>query len=1224
MKRRLVVQKRAIVCEQESSLFQRLIASTLSITIFASTLIIQYAQAQIISADEVTAPKEVPQDNVKKIKKINISPELGTGAGLNAGEILSISPGKGDGAAAGFTLGESAGASAGPLLVWAPGPGPGVRTIAVIPDENSIISKIDNPAVKSIDAERSVALDSQEVINPVVSGDEVRAQTQSQMKASNSAGTERNLKTTTLIPKDTTAVAGMRLSEWLIQDQRRKQLAMEMPATGVEQPKVAKGPDAADKPEPYLFGMAWIVPSEVPSQTKQKDMLLEALQKMNAPNKEPSFDKSREALRNLIQSMPVTGRALLPTTSARYLEVNPRFDPILQTGEEIRIPLTPNSITVIRSDGLLCKVLYQPNVETRQYYRACRPQSVVADRAWVIEPDGKIRVVPTADWNEAKQDLPAPGAWIWAPPRGSGWSDSDANVFSEQLAIFLSTQEVSGDALSPDNEVNLRRPPIMSVDERYTTSRDLPLTRSIWGDVGLLETPSARIAPAGTASFGISNANPYQQLNFSLTPVDFIEFGFRYANINNIPYGSYSSQTYKDKSADIKFRLWKESAYLPEIAVGARDFLGTGLFSGEYLMSNKRVSNFDFSAGIGWGYLGSRNNIPNPLKYISSSYSTRAAPVVGSGGNLTGNYFSGNAAMMGGVQYHTPIDGLIFKAELDGNNYQHEPFYVTLPTKTPFNFGAVYQTKLFDWTVGLRGGNTLMLALNFHDRLDQLTAPKLAEVKSIPVELKAIGTEYPTRLANQASSVVSSSYNPNRDYGMNSRLGINIVDPPNVNLGKLGVKLPNNTVATVTPSPSPINQSTRTVSVNTQKSSGIATTQTMLDVQTQTGWQVDDIRMANNTWIVKFNDSSGVYISERIDQGVAVLQRDAPPDIQNFQLQFYNQGLLVSDFQVDRIQWMLSQTQLLPPSQKKPIIRALSSEEVAKLPPSSVLDRLDHKPYHASLGLDYFQVIGGPDTPLLFAVSATGTAVYKFDKNTWLTGTLSTRLIDNFGKFTYQPPPTGLQPVRTDIRQYMTTSVLTMPNLQGTKTFQFSGDQFASVYAGYLEMMFAGAGGEYLYRPNNSRFAIGADLNRVSQRQFNQWTSLQNYSVNTGHVTGYWDTGAEDILVKFSVGQYLAGDRGGTLDLSRVFQNGVKIGAYVTRTNVNYAQFGEGSFDKGVYIAVPFNAFFAARSDSVADLLWTPLIRDGGAMLNRKYSLYNITSARDGRALSTGKWELAE
>ena len=377
----------------------------------------------------------------------------------------------------------------------------------------------------------------------------------------------------------------------------------------------------------------------------------------------------------------------------------------------------------------------------------------------------------------------------------------------------------------------------------------------------------------------------------------------------------------------------------------------------------------------------------------------------------------------------------------------------------------------------------------------------------------------------------------------------------------------------------------------------------------------------------------------RINRGVAVLHRDAPSHVETFQIQFYNWGMLVSEFSVSRKQWMLSQTQLLPPSQAFPSITVVSTAKQAvdggnpffrdrvgstvnlkgiSAEEPEMVDELEHKALKTNIGISYSQVVGGPDSQFLFALGVKGDAVYKFRENTWVTGTVNTRVIDNFGLYTYQPPPTGLQPVRTNIRQYMTQSIATMPNFQATNTGKLANDHFVSAYAGYLELMFAGAGGEYLWRPTESKLAVGLDVNRVRQRQFNVWTSMQNYAVTTGHLTTYWDTGIQDILVKASYGKYLAGDIGGTLDLSRVFQNGVRIGAYATRTNVNYTQFGEGSFDKGVYVSIPFDAFFAKHSDSSANMLFTPLIRDGGAMLFRKYRLYDMTRTRDPSALSLG------
>jgi hypothetical protein len=50
----------------------------------------------------------------------------------------------------------------------------------------------------------------------------------------------------------------------------------------------------------------------------------------------------------------------------------------------------------------------------------------------------------------------------------------------------------------------------------------------------------------------------------------------------------------------------------------------------------------------------------------------------------------------------------------------------------------------------------------------------------------------------------------------------------------------------------------------------------------------------------------------------------------------------------------------------------------------------------------------------------------------------------------------------------MTQSIATMPNLQLTNTGKLADNHFVSAYTGYLEMMFAGVGGEYLWWPSNS------------------------------------------------------------------------------------------------------------------------------------------------------------
>ncbi len=83
------------------------------------------------------------------------------------------------------------------------------------------------------------------------------------------------------------------------------------------------------------------------------------------------------------------------------------------------------------------------------------------------------------------------------------------------------------------------------------------------------------------------------------------------------------NQTYKDKAFDVKLRLWEESYWMPQVSVGAKDIGGTGLFDAEYIVASKARGPFDFSLGLGWGYLGTSGNVTNPFCTYSDKYCYR-------------------------------------------------------------------------------------------------------------------------------------------------------------------------------------------------------------------------------------------------------------------------------------------------------------------------------------------------------------------------------------------------------------------------------------------------------------------------------------------------------------------------------------------------------------------------------------------------------------------------
>ena len=87
--------------------------------------------------------------------------------------------------------------------------------------------------------------------------------------------------------------------------------------------------------------------------------------------------------------------------------------------------------------------------------------------------------------------------------------------------------------------------------------------------------------------------------------------------------------------------------------------------------------------------------------------------------------------------------------------------------------------------------------------------------------------------------------------------------------------------------------------------------------------------------------------------------------------------------------------------------------------------------------------------------------------------------------------------------------------------------------------------------------------------------------------------------MEISYGEYLAGDKGFTLQLSRSFVNGVEYGVFASKTDVSSAQFGEGSFDKGIFFNIPIFG-------NLINYSWRPLTKDPGAKLIRKHTLHDL------------------
>jgi len=120
---------------------------------------------------------------------------------------------------------------------------------------------------------------------------------------------------------------------------------------------------------------------------------------------------------------------------------------------------------------------------------------------------------------------------------------------------------------------------------------------------------------------------------------------------------------------------------------------------------------------------------------------------------------------------------------------------------------------------------------------------------------------------------------------------------------------------------------------------------------------------------------------------------------------------------------------------------------------------------------------------------------------------------------------------------------------------------------------------------------------------------FQDYDTVTGYLSAYYSLG-NGFHTQVDAGRYLAGDWGATFALDREFDNGWKVGAYVTLTDMPFDEFGEGSFDKGIRITVPTDFFLGTASRREVSTNLASLSRDGGARLEIEDRLYDVV--RDG------------
>ncbi len=258
-----------------------------------------------------------------------------------------------------------------------------------------------------------------------------------------------------------------------------------------------------------------------------------------------------------------------------------------------------------------------------------------------------------------------------------------------------------------------------------------------------------------------------------------------------------------------------------------------------------------------------------------------------------------------------------------------------------------------------------------------------------------------------------------------------------------------------------------------------------------------------------------------------------------------------------------------------------------------------------------------PDNPLRYEVGADLQGDYAIRPGLVMSGLLRLPVFGNLAD-TRRVSDSVLPHVRSDWPRYARESDLRVNHLTAEYIWRPSSNTFARVTAGYLEEMYGGVSAEMLWYPVGSRLALGGEINYARQRNFDMKFGFQDYDVVTGHASLYYELPG-DFRAQIDAGRYLAGDWGATFSLDREFNNGFKVGAFFTLTDVSATDFGEGSFDKGIRFEVPLSWFTRKPSRTRLKQTIRPILRDGGARLNVRNRLYEYTREERANGLQA-KW----
>ena len=676
-------------------------------------------------------------------------------------------------------------------------------------------------------------------------------------------------------------------------------------------------------------------------------------------------------------------------------------------------------------------------------------------------------------------------------------------------------------------------------------------TQSTYGGIGLIQTPTARFSNDGELLFGISSEAPYNQLYAKMQIFPWLETVVKYTSTTS---RRYNKQSYKDKGFDLKIRLFEENDVFPSLALGLIDFAGTGVFSSEYIVASKAFQNVDLSMGLGWGRLGGKDHLSNIFGWVDDSRKIRGGWCNRSackGGTLNfDRYFSGKEiSIFGGLEYFTPIENLSLKLEYDTTDYSD-----VIGKETEFN----------------ETGNIIELDSRFNYAMNYRV--NLSERDKLDLSLGLVrgNTVY-------ANIAIHSN--------------LNFSGIPKIIMGAEQLR-----------------ESSLENYSNLNNDWKKYLTDTITWELGNAGFVTHNIIYNNNEIIAEVSQSRFQKTTQFLDLASRILANNAPKDINQITVINIDNGIetlrssINKDSLVRAVKVGALQEELLVFNDIKTLDDDATFVENEYLYPNFYWEIKPHLNTTFQHQIKFF----------FWQLEALIHTEYSIRKGLYLTTDIGVDITSNFDDYRWHIPDGQLYHVRQDRRRYLTEGKSGIRRMALDYLIDLHPNLKAKLSAGYLEWMYGGIGGELLYIPESKRWALGLDAYWVKQREFDQKFSFRDYQTVTGFLSYYQDIPFYDIRLKVSTGKFLAKDFGSMVDISRRFNSGARVGAFLALTDCDPRCVGEGSFHKGVYFEMPMDLFYVQSSTrSKTGYSWSPLTKDAGAKLDTGGLYELMTDATD-------------